>query len=108
MARWPQGWSTHEKLYAEWGTLFQGFPVRWAGIQAGLDGMALSTIVLILAGGAGLALGSLGWTEEKTALQTGPLELKVQDRQAIAIPMRASGGVIVLGGVLLLVGGRRR
>lgn len=52
--------------------------------------------MLILAVGAGLVLGSFSWTEEKTAFKAGPLELKVQDEQSIAIPMWASGGAIAM------------
>jgi hypothetical protein len=65
-------------------------------------------IVLILAGAAGLAMGEFNYTEERTALKAGPLELKVQDKETIAIPVWASGGAIALGVVLLLVGGRKR
>lgn len=73
-----------------------------------MNTLRIIAIVLILAGGAGLILGSVSWTEEKTALKAGPLELNVQDEQSVAIPLWASGGTIALGVVLLLVGGRKR
>lgn len=73
-----------------------------------MNALRIIAIVLVLAGGAGLLLGSVTWTEEKTAFKAGPLELKVQDEQSVAIPPWASGGAIALGVILLLVGGRKR
>lgn len=65
-------------------------------------------IVLIVGGAVALGVGSFSYTQEKTALKAGPLELKVQDKETIAIPPWASGGAIALGVVLLIVAGRKR
>lgn len=73
-----------------------------------MNALRIIAIVLIIAGGAGLVFGGFSYTQERTALKAGPLEVKVQDRENVAIPMWASGGVIVLGVVLLLVGARKR
>ena len=73
-----------------------------------MNALRIIAIVLIIAGGAGLAFGSFSYTQEKTAFKAGPLELKVQDKETFAIPAWASGGAIVLGVVLLLVGARKR
>jgi TRAP-type C4-dicarboxylate transport system permease small subunit len=73
-----------------------------------MTAVRIVAIVLILAGGAGLVFGGFSYTQEKTALKAGPLELKVQDKETVAIPMWASGGALALGVVLLLVGGRKR
>ncbi len=73
-----------------------------------MNALRVFAIVLVIAGGAGLVFGGFSYTQERTALKAGPLELKVQDKENIAIPMWASGGAIALGVVLLLVGGRKR
>lgn len=65
-------------------------------------------IGLIIAGGLALAFGGFSYTQERTAIKAGPLELKVQDKESVAIPTWAGGGALALGVVLLLVGGRKR
>jgi hypothetical protein len=73
-----------------------------------MTALRLIAIVLVLAGGAGLAFGGFSYTQERTAFKAGPLELKVQDKETVAVPVWASGGAMALGVVLLLVGGRKR
>lgn len=63
-------------------------------------------IILIAVGGLGLAYGGFSYTKETTGLKVGPLELKVQEKETINIPLIVSAGVIVLG-VVLLVAGRK-
>ena len=58
-------------------------------------------ILLILAGGLGLAYGGFSYTRETTGLKLGPLELKVQERKEVNIPQLVSAAAIVAG--LLLV-----
>lgn len=70
--------------------------------------LRIIAILFIVAGGLALAFGSFSYTQEKTALKAGPIELKVQDKETVAIPPWAGGGAIALGVVLLLVGGRKR
>lgn len=70
--------------------------------------LRLIAILFIVAGGLALAFGSFSYTQEKTALKAGPLELKVQDKETVAIPPWAGGGAIAVGVVLLLIGGRKR
>ena len=73
-----------------------------------MTAVRIIAIVLVVAGIVGLGVGSFSYTEEKTALKAGPLELKVQDEQTVAIPPWVSGGAIALGVLLLIVGGRKR
>lgn len=63
-------------------------------------------ILLIVAGGLGLAYGGFSYTKETTGVKLGPLELKVQEKERVNIPMLASAGAIVLG-VFLLAFGRK-
>lgn len=61
-------------------------------------------IVLVVAGLLGLVYGGFSYSKEETAAKLGPLELKVQDRKTVAIPLWASVAAIVVGGVLVFVG----
>lgn len=61
-------------------------------------------IILIAAGGLGLVYGGFSYTKETTGMKLGPLELKVQEKQQVNVPVIVSAGAIVLGVFLLLVG----
>ncbi len=61
-------------------------------------------ILLIAAGGLGLAYGGFSYTKETTGMKIGPLELKVQEKERVNVPLLVSGGAIVLGVFLLLLG----
>ena len=61
-------------------------------------------ILLIVAGGLGLALGSFSYTKDTTALKIGPMELKVQEQETVSIPMVLSGAAIALGAFLMFAG----
>jgi uncharacterized membrane protein YidH (DUF202 family) len=63
-------------------------------------------ILLIAAGGLGLAYGGFSYTKETTGMKLGPLELKVQEKQRVNVPLLVSGAAVVLG-VFLLVLGRK-
>lgn len=67
----------------------------------------IAAIVLIVAGALGLAYGSFSFTKETHQAKLGPIELSVKEKQTVNIPMWAGIGAIVIGGVLLLVGGKR-
>jgi len=64
-------------------------------------------IVLIAAGGLGLAYGGFSYTKDTTAVKLGPIELKVQEKERVNIPLIASGAAIVIGVVLLVAVGRK-
>jgi len=61
-------------------------------------------IILIAAGCLGLAFGGFTYTKETTGMKLGPLELKVQEKQTVNIPLIVSAGGIILGVFLLVVG----
>jgi uncharacterized membrane protein len=60
-------------------------------------------VVLIVAGILGLAYGSFSYTKETHEAKIGPLELRVQDKETVNIPVWAGVGAIVIGAVLLLI-----
>jgi uncharacterized membrane protein YidH (DUF202 family) len=68
-----------------------------------MNTIKIAAIVLILVGVLGLAYGGFTYTRETHQAKMGP----VQDRQTVNVPIWAGVGAIVIGGALLLVGGRR-
>lgn len=65
-------------------------------------------IVLIVLGIAGLGTGGFSFTKETHQAKIGPLELSVKEQENVLIPHWASIAVIVVGGALLVFGGRKR
>jgi uncharacterized membrane protein YidH (DUF202 family) len=64
-------------------------------------------IVLIVAGALGLAYGGFSYTKESTAMKLGPIELKVDERERINVPIIVSAGAIAIGVFLLVAVGRK-
>jgi hypothetical protein len=64
-------------------------------------------IMLIVAGGLGLAYGGFSYTKETTGMKLGPIELKVQEKETIAVPLLVSAGAIAIGVFLLVAVGRK-
>ncbi len=63
----------------------------------------LAGIVLIIAGALGLAYGGFSYTKETTGVKLGPIELKVQEKESVSVPLIVSAAAIAIG-VFLLVG----
>jgi hypothetical protein len=64
-------------------------------------------IILIVAGGLGLVYGGFSYTKQTTGVKLGPIELKVQERETISIPLIVSASAIALGVFLLVTVGRK-
>ena len=64
-------------------------------------------IVLIAAGVLGLIYGGFSYTKETHTAKLGPLELRVQEKETVIVPVIVSAGAIALG-VFLIVGGRNK
>ena len=64
-------------------------------------------VLLIVAGVLGVVFNSFSFTKETHELKLGPIELSVKEKQAVAIPVWASVGAIVVGGLLLVFGNRK-
>ena len=64
-------------------------------------------ILLVVAGIAAIGLGSFSFTRETHEARLGPLEFSMKEKQTVAIPTWAGVAAIVVGGVLVLLGGRR-
>lgn len=72
-----------------------------------MNALKISAIVLIVAGILGLAYGSFSYTKQTHDIKVGPLEMSVQEKETINVPVWAGVGAIVIGGGLLLLGGRK-
>lgn len=67
----------------------------------------LVAVLLIIAGGLALAYGGFSYTKDTTAVKLGPLELTVKEKETVNVPLWAGIGAIVVGGLLLVAGGKR-
>jgi multidrug transporter EmrE-like cation transporter len=72
-----------------------------------MNAVRIIGIVLIVAGVLGLVYGGFTYTKETHKAKLGPLELTIKDDETVNIPVWAGVGAIVLGGVLLIVGGKK-
>lgn len=64
-------------------------------------------ILLLAAGILALVYGGFSYTKETHEAQLGPLELSVEEKERVNLPVWA-GAAAVVGGILLLVLDRRR
>jgi uncharacterized membrane protein YidH (DUF202 family) len=64
-------------------------------------------IILIVAGGLGLAYGGFSYTKQTTAMKLGTMELKVNEKETVNVPMIVSAGAIAIGIFLLVAVGRK-
>ncbi len=70
--------------------------------------MKIVAVVLIVLGVLALAYGGFSYTDDKTAVKLGPLELSVKEKKTVNVPVWAGVGAIVAGGLLLALGGKSR
>lgn len=69
---------------------------RWVGL------------ILIVLGVLGLVYGGITYTRDRKAVDIGPLEVNVEEKESIPVPPLIGGLAIAAGVVLLALGGRRR
>ncbi len=60
-------------------------------------------IVLIVAGIVGLIYGKFGYTNETHKAKMGSLEMSIQEKRTVNVPIWVSVGAILVGGALLFV-----
>lgn len=72
-----------------------------------MNATRIAAIVLIVAGALGLLYGGFSYTKDTTAVKLGPIELSVKEKQTVNVPMWLGVGAIVVGGLLLVGGGRK-
>ncbi len=64
-------------------------------------------IILIAAGCLGLAYGGFSYTKDTSAVKIGPIELKVEEKERVNVPLIVSAGAVVIGIFLLVAVGRK-
>jgi uncharacterized membrane protein YidH (DUF202 family) len=67
----------------------------------------LAGIILIILGCLGLAYGGFSYTKDTTQVKLGPIELKVQEKENVNVPLIVSAGAVVLGVFMLVAFGRK-
>ncbi|MGH7796848.1 MAG: hypothetical protein ACREQ2_18445 [Candidatus Binatia bacterium] len=72
-----------------------------------MNALKILGLVLIVVGTLALVYRSFSYTKETHEAKLGPLELSVKEQETISIPTWAGVGAIVVGGILLLVPGKR-
>ena len=72
-----------------------------------MNSAKIVAIVLIVVGVLGLAYGSFSYTKQTHELKMGPIEMSVQEKQRVNVPVWAGVGAIAIGAALLLLGGRK-
>jgi len=72
-----------------------------------MNAVKIAAILLIAAGVLGLVYGSFSYTRETHEAKLGPIEMSVKDKRTVNVPVWAGVGAIVVGGALLLFGGRK-
>ena len=73
-----------------------------------MNASKLAGIALIVAGVLGLIYGGFSYTKDTTVVKLGSIELSAKEKQTVNVPMWAGVGAIVVGGLVLVMGGRRR
>jgi TRAP-type C4-dicarboxylate transport system permease small subunit len=69
-----------------------------------MNAFKLAAVALIVAGTLALAYGSFSYTSDTHEAKLGPLELSLEERKTVNIPVWAGVGAVVFGGGLLLLG----
>jgi len=72
-----------------------------------MNPVKLVAIVLVAAGLLGLAYGGFSYTKDTTVVKLGPIEISAKEKQTVNVPMWAGIGAIVVGGLLLVLGGKK-
>ena len=72
-----------------------------------MNAIRIAAIALIVAGVLALVYGGFSYTKETHQAKLGPIELSVQEKQTVNIPVWAGVVGIVIGGALLLYGAKR-
>ena len=67
----------------------------------------LVAVGLIVAGVLALAYGGFSYTKDTTLVKLGTLEISAKEKQTVNVPVWAGIGAIVVGGLLLVLGGRK-
>ena len=68
-----------------------------------MNGTKLAALVLIVAGVLGLAYGGFTYTKDTHETKLGPIELSVEEKETVNIPIWLGAGATIAGVLLLVV-----
>jgi hypothetical protein len=72
-----------------------------------MNAIKVVALALIAAGVLGLIYGGFTYTKNTHEAKIGPLEMTVDQKETVNVPVWAGVGAIVVGAALLLVGSRK-
>jgi hypothetical protein len=72
-----------------------------------MNNVKIVAILLIAAGVLALVYGGFTYTKATHDVKIGPIEMSIKDQETISIPIWAGVGGVVVGGLLLLFGGKK-
>ena len=72
-----------------------------------MNAVKMAAIALLVAGVLGLVYGGFTYTKETHNADLGPIHMTMSERETVNVPMWVGIGAIVIGGGLLLMGGRK-
>jgi hypothetical protein len=67
-----------------------------------VSGLRVAGIILLVAGLLAVAYGGFSYTKDETAAKIGPLEIQVQEKERVNVPLWVGIGAAVAGAVLLI------
>ncbi len=73
-----------------------------------MNAIKLTAMVLIVGGVLGLLYGSFSYTKDTHDLKIGPIALSVEEKKTVNIPIWLGVGAVVMGGLLLVFGSKKR
>ncbi|MCY7371216.1 MAG: hypothetical protein LH479_10200 [Polaromonas sp.] len=73
-----------------------------------MNSLRIVAIAFIVSGVLALAYGGFSYTKDTTAVKLGPIELSVKEKETVNLPMWVGVGAIVVGGLLLVLGGKKQ
>jgi hypothetical protein len=72
-----------------------------------MNAVKILGLILLVAGTLALVYRSFSYTKDTHEAKLGPLEFSLKEKETVNIPTWAGVGAIVVGGILLLVPGKR-
>ncbi len=66
-----------------------------------MNALKVFAIVLMMAGGLGLAYGGFSYTKNTQQAKIGPLELSIKETETVNIPVWAGLSALIVGAVVL-------
>ncbi|MGD9843047.1 MAG: hypothetical protein AB7F79_06900 [Steroidobacteraceae bacterium] len=67
-----------------------------------MNSQSLIAVVLLVAGALGLAYGGFSYTKETHQVDLGVVELSIDEKERVNLPLWAGIGLLIAGGVLLV------